>query len=66
VTGIGFLGSGAFIKQKTTGKIHGFTNGACIWIFAVFGIAIGLGGKLCFVFDRFHFISLVKKKKKQT
>eukprot|EP01102_Stenamoeba_stenopodia_P006897 TRINITY_DN1929_c0_g1_i2.p1 TRINITY_DN1929_c0_g1~~TRINITY_DN1929_c0_g1_i2.p1 ORF type:complete len:278 (+),score=40.88 TRINITY_DN1929_c0_g1_i2:66-836(+) len=43
VTGIGFLGSGAFIKQKTTGKIHGFTNGACIWIFAVFGIAIGLG-----------------------
>lgn len=43
ITGIGFLGSGAFIKQKTTGKIHGFTNGACIWIFAVMGITLGLG-----------------------
>lgn len=41
VTGIGFLGAGALIK--TTDKIFGFTSAATIWIFAIFGLLIGVG-----------------------
>lgn len=41
VTGIGFLGAGALIK--TSDKIFGFTTAASIWIFAIFGLIIGLG-----------------------
>jgi putative Mg2+ transporter-C (MgtC) family protein len=41
VTGIGFLGAGALIK--TTDKIFGFTSAASIWIFAIFGLTIGIG-----------------------
>jgi uncharacterized membrane protein YhiD involved in acid resistance len=41
VTGIGFLGAGALVR--TGGKIHGFTSAALIWIFAAFGLAIGVG-----------------------
>ena len=41
VTGIGFLGAGALIK--TGDKIFGFTSAACIWIFAIFGVIIGVG-----------------------
>lgn len=41
VTGIGFLGAGALIK--TTDKIFGFTSAASIWLFAIIGLAIGVG-----------------------
>ena len=41
VTGIGFLGAGALIK--TGEKVHGFTSAALIWIFAIFGLIIGVG-----------------------
>ena len=41
ITGIGFLGAGALIK--TTDKIFGFTSAACIWIFAIIGLIIGVG-----------------------
>ncbi len=41
VTGIGFLGAGALIKA--TDKIFGFTTAASIWVFAIFGLMIGLG-----------------------
>jgi uncharacterized membrane protein YhiD involved in acid resistance len=41
VTGIGFLGAGALIK--TSDKIFGFTSAATIWIFAIFGLLIGVG-----------------------
>ncbi|PIN73608.1 hypothetical protein COV20_05280 [Candidatus Woesearchaeota archaeon CG10_big_fil_rev_8_21_14_0_10_45_16] len=41
VTGIGFLGAGALIK--TTDKISGFTSAATIWLFAIFGLLIGVG-----------------------
>jgi uncharacterized membrane protein YhiD involved in acid resistance len=41
VTGIGFLGAGALIKSGE--KIYGFTSAALIWIFAVFGMVIGVG-----------------------
>ena len=41
VTGIGFLGAGALIK--TSDKIFGFTTAASIWVFAIFGLLIGVG-----------------------
>jgi putative Mg2+ transporter-C (MgtC) family protein len=41
VTGIGFLGAGALIK--TTDKIFGFTSAAAVWLFAVFGLIVGVG-----------------------
>lgn len=41
VTGIGFLGAGALIK--TTDKIFGFTTAASIWVFAIFGLLMGVG-----------------------
>ena len=41
VTGIGFLGAGALIK--TSDKVFGFTTAASIWIFAIFGMIMGLG-----------------------
>ncbi|MCX6706574.1 MAG: MgtC/SapB family protein [Candidatus Woesearchaeota archaeon] len=44
VTGIGFLGAGALIK--TTDKIFGFTTAASIWVFAIFGLIIGVGDYL--------------------
>src|SRR3989344_433156 len=41
VTGIGFLGAGALIK--TNEKIFGLTSAASIWVFAIFGLIIGIG-----------------------
>ncbi|USN45575.1 MAG: MgtC/SapB family protein [Candidatus Woesearchaeota archaeon] len=41
VTGIGFLGAGAMIK--TTDKIFGVTTAASIWLFAIFGLLVGVG-----------------------
>lgn len=44
VTGIGFLGAGALIKDHD--KTFGFTTAASIWLFAIIGISIGLGNYL--------------------
>lgn len=41
LTGIGFLGAGAIIKNK--GSIQGLTTAACIWIIAVIGLCVGAG-----------------------
>jgi putative Mg2+ transporter-C (MgtC) family protein len=41
VTGIGFLGAGALIK--TSDKIFGFTSASAVWLFAIFGLIIGVG-----------------------
>jgi len=41
VTGIGFLGAGALIRDQD--KIFGFTTAASIWVFAILGITIGVG-----------------------
>lgn len=41
VTGIGFLGAGALIKGSD--RIFGFTTAASIWLFAIFGLIIGIG-----------------------
>ena len=41
VTGIGFLGAGALIRNND--KIFGFTTAASLWILAIFGLVIGVG-----------------------
>lgn len=41
VTGIGFLGAGAIIHEKTS--VRGLTTAACLWIAAAIGVACGSG-----------------------
>lgn len=43
VSGIGFLGAGAVLKDTDEGRIHGLTTAASIWATAAVGIAAGLG-----------------------
>ena len=43
VSGIGFLGAGAVLKQSSEGRIHGLTTAASIWATAAVGMAAGLG-----------------------
>jgi len=41
VTGIGFLGAGAIIREKAS--VRGLTTAACLWVAAAVGIACGVG-----------------------
>jgi putative Mg2+ transporter-C (MgtC) family protein len=41
VTGIGFLGAGALLRNND--RVFGFATAASIWFFAIFGLVIGLG-----------------------
>ena len=41
VTGIGFLGAGAIIREKAS--IRGLTTAACLWVAAAIGLACGVG-----------------------
>jgi len=41
VTGIGFLGAGAIIRDKAA--IRGLTTAACLWVAAALGLSCGLG-----------------------
>jgi putative Mg2+ transporter-C (MgtC) family protein len=41
VSGIGFLGAGAIIKEKAS--IRGLTTAACLWVAAAVGLACGTG-----------------------
>ena len=41
VTGIGFLGAGAIMREK--GSIRGLTTAACLWIAAAIGLSCGVG-----------------------
>jgi putative Mg2+ transporter-C (MgtC) family protein len=41
VTGIGFLGAGAIIRQGM--NIRGLTTAAALWVTAAIGVAVGLG-----------------------
>lgn len=43
VTGIGFLGAGAIIKQRSEGDVQGLTTAAGIWMTAAIGVSCGLG-----------------------
>lgn len=41
VTGIGFLGAGAIIRERAS--IRGLTTAACLWVAAALGVACGVG-----------------------
>lgn len=41
VTGVGFLGAGAILHDKT--RTIGFTTAASIWLVAAIGMAVGVG-----------------------
>jgi len=41
VTGIGFLGAGAIIREKFS--VRGLTTAACLWLAAAIGLACGTG-----------------------
>ncbi len=41
VTGIGFLGAGAIIRERFS--VRGLTTAACLWIAAAIGLACGVG-----------------------
>ena len=41
VTGIGFLGAGAIIREQSS--IRGLTTAACLWVAAALGVACGIG-----------------------
>ena len=43
VSGIGFLGAGAVLKDQDEGRIHGLTTAAGIWATAAVGMAAGMG-----------------------
>jgi putative Mg2+ transporter-C (MgtC) family protein len=41
VTGIGFLGAGAIIREKAS--VRGLTTAACLWVAAAIGLSCGAG-----------------------
>ncbi len=43
VTGVGFLGAGALLKDPTAGHIEGLTTAAIIWTASAISLTFGLG-----------------------
>ncbi len=43
ITGLGFLGAGVIIRERSSKKVHGLTTAASIWSCALIGAAFGAG-----------------------
>ena len=43
ITGIGFLGAGAILREKGGDGIKGLTTAASLWVVAAIGLAVGCG-----------------------
>lgn len=43
VTGLGFLGAGVIIRERSTQRVHGLTTAASIWSCALLAAAFGAG-----------------------
>ncbi len=43
ISGIGFLGAGAILKQHSKGEVAGLTTAASVWMTAAIGVCCGLG-----------------------
>ncbi len=57
VSGIGFLGAGAILKEGA--NVHGLTTAACLWVVAGIGLAVGAGCYLgAFFTTGFVFLTL--------
>ncbi len=62
VSGIGFLGAGAIIKERAS--IRGLTTAACLWVAAAVGLACGTGMYLAaFVVTMLAVVNLLLLKK---
>ncbi|HET7794649.1 MAG TPA: MgtC/SapB family protein [Rhizobacter sp.] len=46
IAGIGFLGAGAIIKNRSEEQVQGLTTAAGVWMTAAIGIACGLGREM--------------------
>ncbi|NUP06831.1 MAG: MgtC/SapB family protein [Polyangiaceae bacterium] len=46
LTGIGFIGAGAIVRDRETGSTSGLTTAASVWMTAALGIVCGLGAWL--------------------
>jgi putative Mg2+ transporter-C (MgtC) family protein len=43
ITGIGFLGAGVIVHERSSDRVRGLTTAASIWVTASIGIVCGLG-----------------------
>ena len=43
MTGLGFLGAGAILRERNEMQVHGLTTAATVWIAAGLGVTAGLG-----------------------
>ena len=43
MTGVGFVGAGVIIRDRTDDKIHGLTTAAAVWVTAALGALCGTG-----------------------
>ena len=57
VTGVGFLGAGAILRQGT--DVRGLTTAASIWVVAALGMAVGFGYYFIAVFTTFIVIVML-------
>ena len=42
IMGVGFIGAGVILHHATSGKVHGMTTAASIWVTAALGVLCGL------------------------
>lgn len=43
ITGIGFLGAGAILRERDSEGVKGLTTAASLWVVAAIGMAVGCG-----------------------
>lgn len=58
VTGIGFLGAGAILRQRDS--IQGLTTAASLWVTAAIGLAVGVGMEVMSVATAFLVFLLLR------
>jgi putative Mg2+ transporter-C (MgtC) family protein len=57
VTGVGFLGAGAILRQGN--EVHGLTTAASIWVAAAVGMAVGFGFYVPAIFTTLLVLSML-------
>jgi putative Mg2+ transporter-C (MgtC) family protein len=57
VTGVGFLGAGAILRQGN--EVHGLTTAASIWVVAAIGMSVGFGFYIPAVFTTLLILSML-------
>lgn len=43
LTGLGFLGAGVIIRDRSTERVHGLTTATAVWATAIIGVLCGIG-----------------------